>query len=118
MKFYKRKINESKKTKKNFKKRDLKYLSWGRAFQITDAPAKFEKEKEEKINEIDKKIENIAKMDLISYIKHINREEKEDEEINKDDEDDDSTIDEIIDNILKLKNKKSENKKISYKIRF
>ena len=42
------------------------------------------KGKREKINEIDKKIENIAKMDLISYIKHINREEKEDEEINKD----------------------------------
>ena len=41
LKFYKRKINESKKTKKNFKKRDLKYLSWGRAFQITDATAKF-----------------------------------------------------------------------------
>ena len=54
-------------------------------------------------------------MELTDYIKHINQEENGKIDNSEYEED---TIDESIENILKLKNIAKENKKISYKIKF
>ena len=53
---YSKKIKESRSVKKKFKKKDLKYLSVGRALSITEGPERLINEKEQKIKDIKKKL--------------------------------------------------------------
>ena len=67
--YYSEKIKKS----KNIKKRDLFMRSLGYVKQILEAPIKNAKERDEKINMINKKIEELLNMNIISYLYHIKK---------------------------------------------
>ena len=110
---YSKKIKESRKVKKKFKKTDLKYMSLGRALSITDGPERLINEKEEKIKEIKKKIEKISKMSLKEYINHKNKKIKENIE-NDSEEDEETSLDDIEKKINQLEEICVKNKNIKY----
>ena len=76
---YSKKIRENRSVKKKYKKRDLKFMSIGRALSIVEGPKRLKTEKEKKVGEIKKKIEKISKMTLKEYIEHRNGKENENE---------------------------------------
>ena len=102
---------------KSFKKRDLKYLSIGKAISILRereeliAEKNNSKEGKQKIDEeFKKKIEKISKMTVFEYLRHINGDE------DKENESDSSTIDEKIEEkIYDLKELIDKNKEIKYR---
>lgn len=111
---YTEKHKKSVETKGQFKKKDLKNMSMGRALSIINGPEKIEKEKEEKINAIKEKITMIEDMSLKEYVDHRNY--AYDERNNVYDED--STIDEIEEKINEIIEISKKNKNIKYKIYF
>ena len=72
-----KKIKAKKKTKKQFKKKDLKNLSIGRVLSIINGPEKAKEEKIQRSNEIKNKIDKIQKMNLYEYLDHISGKKKE-----------------------------------------
>lgn len=111
---YRKKIKNS----KNFKKRDLKYLSMGRALNIINAPKRLEEEKDKKLSDLEEEINNISNMSLTDYIRHLNLKENEKMKIEEEINDEESTLDEAIEKILKLKFISAEDKKIKYDLKF
>ena len=65
---YRKRIKNS----KIFKKRDLKYLSMGRALNIINAPKRLEEEKDKRLSDLEEEINNISNMSLTDYIRHLN----------------------------------------------
>ena len=102
---------------KSFKKRDLKYLSIGKAISILRereeliAEKNNSKEGKQKIDEeFKKKSKKISKMTVFEYLRHINGDE------DKENESDSSTIDEKIEEkIYDLKELIDKNKEIKYR---
>ena len=76
----KRKLRQ-KKTRKEFKKKDLANMSIGRALSIVNGPSASMKEKEQILSNIKRKIESISKMSLSDYLEHMK--EKENKEVKK-----------------------------------
>ena len=109
---------------KNVKKRDLKYLSIGKALSIIrGSKSGLKKEKKDTIEEIRTKIKEIGKMNMIDYLKYLNEKEKDNESVENDGEYDidseESTIDDLIEKILKIKEiSEDKNNDIYYKINF
>ena len=111
---YSKKIRENRSVKKKYKKRDLKFMSIGRALSIVEGPERLKTEKEKKVGEIKKKIEKISKMTLKEYIEHRNGKENENEiEIENSDEEE-TNVSEIEKKINQLEEICKKNKKIKY----
>ena len=116
-KSFAKKIKESKNNKKKYKKKDLKYMSIGRALSITQGPERLTKERDEKIREIKLKINKISKMNLKEYIKHKNgkdKDENDDESGDENNDDEDTVMDEIEKKINQLEEICKKSKTIKY----
>ena len=111
---YAKKIKESKKCKKSFKKADLKNMSIGRAMSIVKGPERLSGEMEQKIGEIKEKIAKITKMNLKEYIDYKNGKDKVFEENNNFEEDDDTMTEEIEKKINQIEEICKKNKIIKY----
>ena len=98
--FYSQDIKKKNKIKKATKKKDLKYLSLGRALAITEGPTRSKAERDERIKEIDEKINYISKMSIREYLNYSRDKERKKADRN-DEENSVSTIDEIIEERLK-----------------
>ena len=90
---------------------------------IKGSKSGLKKEKKDNIEEIKAKIKEIGKMNMIDYLKYLNEKEKDNESIENDGENDinseESTIDELIEKKLKIKEiSEDKNNDISYKINF
>jgi len=101
---------------KSFRKRDLKMLSIGKALSILKEREQLIKEKKnskeerDKIDEeIKKKINNISKMNIFEYLRHLNGDEDNDNNSNSTENE---SVEDKIDNLEELiKN----NKEIKYR---
>ena len=107
-KSFAKKIKENKNNKKKYKKKDLKYMSIGRALSIIQGPERLTKERDEKIREIKLKINKICKMNLKEYIKHKNGRDKDEND------DEDTVMDEIEKKINQLEEICKKSKIIKY----
>ena len=99
----KRKLRQ-KKTRKEFKKKDLANMSIGHALSIVNGPSVSMKEKEQILSNIKRKIESISKMSLSDYLEHMK--EKENKEVPKKEDinksiNSESTLDELIEQKLR-----------------
>ena len=110
---------------KKYKAKDLKLMSISRADSIIEWKKNLKPNKDKKIEEINKKINDIEKMDLIAYLRYSKekyQETKIKKEKNKEncENDEESTIDEIdeaINKILKI-NTIEEEEGIKYELEF
>ena len=116
---YSKDIKRKKALKKQFNKRDLRYLSIGRALSIVEGPVRAKEEKEQKIKEIEIMMESVSNISLREYFNYINGKNIKSEEKN-DEENSLSTIDEIEERLEKMEAiiKRNRNIKYNFKIKF
>lgn len=111
---------------RKYKAKDLKLMSISRAGSIIEWKKNLKPNKDKKIEEINRKINEIEKMDLIAYLRYSKEKYKETKikkEKNKEncDNDEESTIDEIdeaINKILKINTIEEEEEGIKYELEF
>ena len=89
-------------------------MSIGRALSIVEGPDRMNQEKNEKIEELNLKIDKINNMTLKEYIEHKNEKEREKEQDNISDEEEDTMMDEIEKKINQLMEICKKNKAIKY----
>ena len=90
---------------------------------MNNSKSGLKEEKKEKIEEIKTKIKELEKKNMIDYLRYINEKEKDNESIKNNGENDidseESTIDDLIEKILKIKEiSEDKNNDISYKMNF
>ena len=109
------KYKADKKELDNIKAKDYKLMSVGRAMSLFRKKKNLKPNKKKKIQELNEKISNLEKMDIVDYLRYSKieyfRKKKRKEEI-----DDESTIDDSINKILKIKEIEDEN--IKFEIEF
>ena len=94
-------------------------MSVGRTESIYEQKKNLKPNKEKKIEELEKTIKNIEKMDISEYLKYSKK--KEDEQKKKDEEDnddDESTIEEVNNKLMRIKKFEKEIKNIKYELEF
>ena len=74
----------------------------GLALSIANGPEIIKQEKEKALSNIEKEIKNISNMSLWEYLNHLKEKEKEDKEQNEESINSESTLDEMIDEKLRL----------------
>ena len=112
--------NKDKKELGKIKSKELKMMSVARAESIYEQKKNLKGNKEKKIEEIEKKINDIGNMEITEYLRYTKEEEKKriKKKRQKDDDNDDSTIDDTIAKILKIREFENENENIKYEIEF
>ena len=112
------------KESKKYKAKDFRLMSVSRAKSIFEWKNNLKTNKDKKVEEINKKIDNINKMDLVAYLKYSKEkylEKKAKKEKNKENDDDDPTIDEIeeaINKIFEINKIEEEDEGIKYEHNF
>ena len=123
LKQIKEKYKKDNKESKKYKARDLKLMSISRAESIIEWKENLKTNKDKKIEEINKKIENIEKMDLIDYLKYSKGKFLEKKKLVKDKNNYDeevstiNEIDEAINKIFQI-NSIEEEEGIKYELNF
>ena len=74
----------------------------GLALSIANGPEIINQEKEKALSNIEKEIKIISNMSLWEYLNHLKEKEKEDKEQNEESINSDSTLDEMIDEKLRI----------------
>lgn len=115
--FYSGEIKAKTAIKKSFKKKDLRNFSIGRGLSIVQGPERAREERDQKIKEIDGKIELISKMPIKQYLNYLNEKNKKFENKNEDESSLSTISEEIEERLKKLEEIIKRNKNIKYNLK-